>query len=58
MSPVVVREEWSVVDRWWTDEPVRYEYVTVTWSDGRRYVFKRTDGETTWRFVCREGVVT
>lgn len=31
----VVREEWRVVDRWWTDEPVDRRYYEVVLESGR-----------------------
>ncbi len=32
---VVVREEWRVVDRWWTEEPVDRRYFEVVLTSGR-----------------------
>jgi hypothetical protein len=38
-SPVaVVREEWRVVDRWWTEEPVNRRYFDVVLASGERTV--------------------
>jgi hypothetical protein len=31
----ILREEWRVVDRWWTDEPVSRRYFDVVLEDGR-----------------------
>jgi hypothetical protein len=31
----VIREEWRVVDRWWTDEPVNRRYFEVVLESGR-----------------------
>lgn len=31
----VVREEWRVADRWWTEEPVRRRYFDLVLEDGR-----------------------
>lgn len=39
-----VREEWRVVDRWWTDEPLRRRYFEVLLETGRNTVVFR-DGE-------------
>jgi hypothetical protein len=39
-----VREEWRVVDRWWTDEPVRRRYFEVLLESGRNAVVF-ADGE-------------
>jgi hypothetical protein len=33
-----VREEWRVVDRWWTDEPISRRYFDVVLDDGRNAV--------------------
>ena len=30
-----VREEWRVVDRWWTEEPVHRRYFDTVLEDGR-----------------------
>jgi hypothetical protein len=38
-SPVaLVREEWRVVDRWWTEEPVSRRYFDVVLAGGERAV--------------------
>ena len=34
----VVREEWRVVDRWWTDEPVDRRYFDVVLATGENAV--------------------
>jgi hypothetical protein len=34
----VVREEWRVVDRWWTEEPVDRRYFDVVLESGRLVV--------------------
>jgi hypothetical protein len=41
----VVREEWRVVDRWWTEEPVDRRYFDVVLETGRVAVVFH-DGET------------
>jgi hypothetical protein len=33
-----VREEWRVVDRWWTEEPVARRYFEVVLETGRNVV--------------------
>ncbi len=33
-----VREEWRVVDRWWTEEPVRRRYFEVVLASGQNAV--------------------
>jgi hypothetical protein len=35
---LVVREEWRVVDRWWTEEPVSRRYFDVVLEAGRHAV--------------------
>ena len=40
----VVREEWRVVDRWWTEEPVSRRYFDVVLESGRQVVVF-ADGE-------------
>ncbi|MBM3677998.1 MAG: hypothetical protein FJW96_08975 [Actinobacteria bacterium] len=40
----LVREEWRVVDRWWTDEPVNRRYFEVVLESGRNTVVYH-DGE-------------
>ena len=39
-----VREEWRVVDRWWTEEPVDRRYFEVVLESGRNVCVYR-DGE-------------
>jgi len=34
----VVREEWRVVDRWWTDEPVQRRYFDIVLETGENCV--------------------
>ena len=48
----VVREEWRVVDRWWTDEPVDRRYFEVVHESGRN-VCVYHDGESHCWFVQR-----
>jgi hypothetical protein len=44
----LVREEWRIVDRWWTDEPVDRRYFDLVLESGENAVVYR-DGETqTW----------
>jgi hypothetical protein len=40
-----VREEWRVVDRWWTEEPVRRRYFDVVLESGQNaVVFQDEEG--------------
>ena len=48
----VVREEWRVVDRWWTDEPVDRRYFEVVLESGRNVCVYR-DGERQCWFTQR-----
>ena len=41
----LVREEWRVVDRWWTEEPVDRRYFDVVLESGENAVVFR-DGES------------
>ena len=47
--PVVrVREEWRVVDRWWTEEPVRRRYFDVVLESGQNAVVFRDEERGGW----------
>ncbi len=47
--PVVrVREEWRVVDRWWTDEPVDRRYFEVVLESGQNVVVYRDEEHGCW----------
>ena len=48
----LVREEWRVVDRWWTDEPVDRRYFEVVLESGRNVCVYR-DGERRCWFAQR-----
>lgn len=45
---ITLKDEWSVVDKWWTDDPERRNYVEVDW-DGRIFVFVQSLPDPTWR---------
>jgi hypothetical protein len=47
-----VREEWRVVDRWWTEEPVDRRYFDVVLETGENAVVYR-DGENGSWFTQR-----
>jgi len=48
-SPVaLVREEWRVVDRWWTEEPVSRRYFDVVLAGGERAVVFRDEEVGRW----------
>jgi len=44
----VVREEWRVVDRWWTEEPVDRRYFDVVLENGENTVVYRDEETGTW----------
>jgi len=48
----LVREEWRVVDRWWTEEPVDRRYFEVVLESGRNVCVYR-DGERQCWFTQR-----
>jgi N12 class adenine-specific DNA methylase len=43
-----VREEWRVVDRWWTEEPVHRQYFDVVLETGENAVVYRDDDAGSW----------
>ena len=44
----LVREEWRVVDRWWTDEPVDRHYFEVVLEGGRNVCVYRDAEASCW----------
>jgi hypothetical protein len=44
----LLREEWRVVDRWWTDEPVTRRYFDVVLETGEQTVVFRDEERTSW----------
>ena len=40
----LVREEWRVVDRWWTEEPVQRRYFEVVLETGQNTVVFTDEG--------------
>ena len=44
----VVREEWRVVDRWWTEDPVHRRYFDVVLDGGERAVVYRDEEAGGW----------
>ena len=44
----VVREEWRVVDRWWTEEPVDRRYFEVVLESGRNVCVYRDGARRCW----------
>ena len=43
-----VREEWRVVDRWWTDEPVSRRYFDLVLETGEHEIAFRDEEAGTW----------
>jgi hypothetical protein len=44
----LVREEWRVVDRWWTEEPVDRRYFEVVLESGQNVCVYRDREEKCW----------
>jgi hypothetical protein len=44
----LVREEWRVVDRWWTEEPVHRRYFDVVLETGENTVVYHDDDAGSW----------
>ncbi len=44
----IVREEWRVVDRWWTEEPVSRRYFDVVLESGENAVVFHDEHATAW----------
>ena len=44
----LVREEWRVVDRWWTEEPVSRRYFEVVLVSGENTVVFRDEERECW----------
>ena len=44
----VLREEWRVVDRWWTEEPVSRSYFDVVLETGEHTVVFRDEERACW----------
>jgi len=44
----VLREEWRVVDRWWTEEPVARRYFDVVLESGENRVVFRDEDRGCW----------
>ena len=45
---VALREEWRVVDRWWTEEPVSRRYFEVVLETGQNVVVFRDEERGCW----------
>jgi hypothetical protein len=44
----LVREEWHVVDRWWTEDPIRRRYFEIVLESGQNTVVFRDEERGSW----------
>jgi len=44
----LVREEWRVLDRWWTEQPVSRRYFEVVLGSGENAVVYRDEEAERW----------
>ena len=44
----LVREEWRVLDRWWTEEPITRRYFEVVLESGENTVVFRDEERECW----------
>jgi len=44
----IVREEWRVVDRWWTEEPVSRRYFDIVLESGQQVVVFNDEDQRLW----------
>ena len=44
----VLREEWRVVERWWTEEPLQRRYFEIVLESGQNTVVFRDDKRGAW----------
>jgi hypothetical protein len=44
----VIREEWRVVDRWWTEEPLSRRYFDLVLESGQHAVVYRDEERSAW----------
>ena len=44
----LVREEWRIVDRWWTEEPISRRYFEVVLETGENAVVFRDEERSCW----------
>jgi len=45
---LLVREEWRIVDRWWTEDPVSRRYFDVVLESGQNAVVFRDEERSCW----------
>jgi hypothetical protein len=44
----LVREEWHVLDRWWTEQPINRRYFEVVLGSGENAVVYRDEEAERW----------
>jgi hypothetical protein len=44
----LIREEWRVVDRWWTEQPINRRYFDVVLESGQNVVVFHDDERGSW----------
>jgi len=44
----LLREEWRVIDRWWTEEPIVRRYFEVVLQSGENAVVFRDESRSCW----------
>ena len=44
----LLREEWLVIDRWWTEEPIARRYFEVVLQSGENAVVFRDESRSCW----------
>ena len=44
----LIREEWRVVDRWWTEQPINRRYFDVVLESGQNVVVFHDDEHGRW----------
>ena len=47
-SVALLREEWRVVDRWWTEEPIARRYFDLVLDSGQNVVVFRDEERSCW----------
>ena len=48
VAVALLREEWRVVDRWWTEEPVSRRYFDVVLESGQHHVVFHDEEAKSW----------
>jgi hypothetical protein len=44
----LVREEWRILDRWWTEEPIQRRYFELVLESGQNVVVFRDEERGAW----------